>query len=277
VQVDANRCRSIDLPPVGGDPMADLPADTDVATAYGLLVALNAINYCYFADHGQQPWTWRGRRGFAGMLTLAVDHRHPRSQSQGLAEALVQHGTGLPLLNERLRHLDECRAAFPDDQAVLDLLQTVDWHLPAFVGVLVQRCPGFNDTIHIGGLALPMHKRAWLIGCLAERLADNRPLPRLRDPERLALCIDYRLPLACRRLGLLRLAPDLERRIDAGEFLPAGSDDEITLRMGTALVLRLLLEAHPAWSPAQLDARLFALGGPGNDGRIHHRTRTTAY
>lgn len=278
VRVNVAACQHIVLPPpTGDDPLNAVPQHLGEAATYGLLLALNAINFCYFPDPGQPAWTWQGKHGFLGMLRCAIDHPDPHCQARGLRDYLTTHGDGLPLLPQRLAALDEVIRVFPNDDKILDFYDYVKGRAETFVYFLAMNCPSFVDELSTSIGSIPMYKRAWLIGMFVERLAKTRPLPLLEDSGRNALCIDYRLPVACRRLKLLELDPDLAARIDHLVPITANCRIEHALRIGTALVLRHLLAAHPDWTPADLDARLFALGGAAPDGIVHHRTRTTAY
>lgn len=244
------------------------------------LVVMNAVNSCYWRPDGRPPWQWRGLTGFRGMLALVVEGaRHAENLPAWVAEDLHGQGHDLLLLPERLAALEEVAQAFPSDAAAWDLLQESHLDAATFVTRLVALCPRFDDRLADAG-ALVMHKRAWLITMLGERLAASHPALAFRDPGRMALAIDYRLPVACRWLGLLTLAPDLAARIaQGGTFDPRVQDqarDEQALRLATAICFRRLLAHAPDLTPARLDVLLWAGSCQAADIPAH-RCLTLAY
>lgn len=300
-QAAARRLNAIEVV----DPLPARFAGKTITASLDTLLAVNAVNACYWAVADATPWSWRGERGFLGMLDLALELPDgPEPVAMRLAAALRQYGHGLQLLPERIRALEELAAALPTKDAALELKRDCGDDAAAFVRELVAHCPSFSDIIPLpksksqfvyeldspspqrdGGLVtvetiepVLMHKRAWLTTMLCNRLASAGHTDlAFRDPERVAMAIDYRLPVACRHLGLLRLNDDLASRIDRREILPANGKEEISLRIATAVCFRRLLNFFMAdVTPERLDLMLWTHSRKATEIEAH-RSVTMAY
>ena len=65
---------------------------------------------------------------------------------------------------------------------------------------------------------------------------------------------DYRVPVVLCNLGVLRYSSSLERRIEAGELIPPGSEEEIQIRACSVDAVEQLKEAMVALLAPQPDA-----------------------
>src|SRR3712207_5382639 len=96
------------------------------------------------------------------------------------------------------------------------------------------------------------------------------------DLDRLTIFADNLVPHVLRVDGVLRYAPDLAARIDAGELLAPG-DEEREIR-GCAVHACELIAARLAIPPRDLDVMLWNRGQePRYKARPRHRTRTVYY
>ena len=129
------------------------------------------------------------------------------------------------------------------------------------------------------------YKRAQIcVADLARLLPDHR-LGRVAGLENLTAFADYKVPQVLRAEGILRLAPELAARVDRGELLPAGEEEEVEIRAATIWacewIVRALRRLAPKGSPAPTAAEVDYLlwsAGQGKPGLpTYHRTRTIFY
>jgi len=143
--------------------------------------------------------------------------------------------------------------------------------------------PAFHDVSHYHGFDVPFYKRAQLLTAdLAAALsAPGEPLL-FEDLDSLTLFADNLVPHVLRVEGLLAYEPGLTAAIDAGELIPAGSDEEIEIRACGVQVVELLVQArreagHPI-SARELDYALWTRGQlPRYKASPRHRTRSRFY
>ena len=99
----------------------------------------------------------------------------------------------------------------------------------------------------------------------------------MRDLDRLTAFADNLVPHVLRLDGVLRLDPELERRIEAGELLEHGSPEEVELRACAVHAVELLSTATPL-TPAEIDAVLWNRGAAERYKSVPRpRSRNTAY
>lgn len=122
---------------------------------------------------------------------------------------------------------------------------------------------------------VPFYKRAQL----AAADVDRAGVVSFSDLGRLTAFADNLVPQVLRVDGVLRLDPDLERRIEAGELLFHGSPGEVELRACAVHAVELLAAADDrALAPAEIDAVLWNRGrGPRYKALPRPRSRNTAY
>jgi hypothetical protein len=133
----------------------------------------------------------------------------------------------------------------------------------------------FADVSSYDGEAVPFFKRAQIAAADIERMG----VAELRDVERLTAFADNLVPHVLRVDGVLRLDPELERKIDAEELLAHGSPEEVELRACAVHAVELLADSlDRRLSPAQIDAMLWSRGrAPRYKSRPRPRSRNTAY
>jgi hypothetical protein len=269
---------SIDLgaaPPIGPGPPPGLDPErhylegprVDVA-AY--LLTLDAINFgsgwfptlrkrpgCsgYFtvawslADHFRQrgPWNPNELVRIEATEMAAVLGQEPRHELMGLyAEALQQLGT------------------FLGERSALDVVAEARGSAERLATMLVEGMPFFRDE--------GFYKRAQIA---ANDLA-LAGVAEFADIDRLTIFADNLVPHVLRVDGILRYAPELAARIDAGELLPRGRA-ETEIRACALHACERIAEATGV-PPRELDVRLWNRGQqPRYKAVPRHRTRTTAY
>jgi len=266
----------------------DVPLDPEAILR--AVVVVNAVNYCYLPEPGQAAWTYAGARGFTGMLRLVescLEAGFRGELPQRLRRALADDdiARGLPLREERLRHLDEVAAWFDilrhghrrtggDGYDLLAVKREGGDDAATFVARLATACPGFVDHAHLGRRRIPMFKRAWLAAMMVQAVADEVPELAFTGMSS-ALAIDYRLPQTLRAASALQYRGDLARRVDECIWLEAGSDEEGGIRIGTAYAFRRLL-IKTGWGSGRLDRSLWLRSG-GLENGVPHRCMTMSY
>jgi hypothetical protein len=122
---------------------------------------------------------------------------------------------------------------------------------------------------------VPLLKRAQ-IAAFDLGVALGAAAPRLGDRARLTAFADYKLPQLLRAEGVLRLAPALERRVDAREELASGEEAEVELRAATVVAVDRIAAAAGV-DAATLDSALWWMAQERHDLPPYHRTRTIWY
>ncbi len=150
------------------------------------------------------------------------------------------------------------------------------------LAALLAEMPFFRDVWRYEGFEVPLYKRAQIAASDLALAFDGSGYGRFTDLHELTMFADNLVPHVLHLDGVLAYAPDLARRIDAGERLEAGSPEEIEVRaVAVHAVERLVAAARRrGWSvdPRDLDVALWERGqGGAYRSRPPHRTLTTAY
>lgn len=119
------------------------------------------------------------------------------------------------------------------DGRFMSLIDACDGQAARCVSLL-GTMPGFQDVPNYHGRDIPIYKRAQHGTASLYGMFGRIGRPIFADIDRLTIFADSGLPQVLRVDGILELDPALEGRIDAGEILTAGSDEEIELRCCTA-------------------------------------------
>ena len=132
-------------------------------------------------------------------------------------------------------------------------------------------------------LEVPFYKRAQLTAADLAAAFGGEDWGRFRDLDRLTCFADNLVPHVLRCEGVLVYAPELVKRIDAGELLAPGSPEEVEIRAGAVhaverCVAEMETRAGARTTAQQLDFLLWNRGQRAEiKARPRHRTRTTFY
>jgi hypothetical protein len=263
------------------DPARALPPDRELRAAF--VLCLDAINF------GSGWWpTIRKREGLSGYFTIATALAErfaaagawPAGELAALdrasiAEALdqrVDHPL-MALYGVALRDVGE-HVASEHGGAFAAVFDAARGSAPALAGALAS-WEAFADTSRYRGREVPFFKRAQI----AAVDGHEAGVATLGDRARLTAFADNLVPHVLRVEGVLRLTRDLERRIDRGELLEHGSEEEVELRACAVHAVELLAHAiGTGATPAQLDGVLWRRGQAARyKARPRPRCRTTAY
>lgn len=142
--------------------------------------------------------------------------------------------------------------------------------------------PLFRDVAMRRGAAVPFYKRAQIVASDLALALDGRGWGRFGDLDRLTIFADNAVPHVLRIDGVLTYDDELAARIERGDPIAAGSEEEVEIRACAVHAVELISAAthasgHPA-TPRELDIALWNRGrGERYKARPRHRTRTTAY
>ena len=166
--------------------------------------------------------------------------------------------------------------------SLLGLTGAANGSVEALIGLLAEM-PAFNDReVYRGGLTVHFYKRAQLAAADLALAFDRKGPGRFDDLDRLTIFADNLVPHVLRVDGILEYEKPLAERIDSGELIPAGSEEEIELRAGAVHAVELIAaslrsSAQPAGA-MELDYILWNRGQkPYYKSRPRHRTRTVFY
>jgi hypothetical protein len=260
-------------------------ADRESRAAF--VVCLNAINF------GSGWWpTIRKRPGQSGFFTVAGGLGE-RFQDVGpwSAEELTRLGAGdlaailsqdpeHPLMAQFAASLRDVgsRLAAEHGGRFTAAIDSAGGSAPA-LAALFAAWDAFADVSVYREREVPFFKRAQLAAADVARAG----VAKLGDLDRLTAFADNLVPHVLRVDGVLRLAPDLSARIEAGELLVHGSPEEVELRACAVHAVELLVAARtrsgaPPLTAAEVDAALWNRGREARYKAIPRpRSRNTAY
>jgi hypothetical protein len=132
----------------------------------------------------------------------------------------------------------------------------------------------FADRSPYAGRTIPFFKRAQI----AAADLHHAGAARFEDLHRLTLFADNLVPHVLRLDGVLRFAPALVDRIEAGELIAHDSPEEVEMRAAAVHAAELICDERPDLSPQQVDHILWTRGGGARYKAIPRpRARCTAY
>jgi hypothetical protein len=275
------------------DPATERVEGDDEARA-AFVLCLDAINF------GSGWWpTIRKRPGHSGYFTIAAGlterfRESGPSQAAELAEigaaeiaAVLGQDPDHPLMSDFAAALRDVGDHVKREHGgrFMAVIEAANGSAVALAGLLAG-WQAFADVSSYEGRSVPFFKRAQIAAADVDRMGlalagaavvwgpEGRP-----DLDRLTAFADNLIPHVFRVDGVLRLDPELERRIEAGELLEHGSPEEVELRACAVHTVELLVSAtNGRLSPAEIDGVLWNRGAAERYKSLPRpRSRNTAY
>jgi len=266
----------------------------DAQTTLAYVFTLDAINF----GSGWFP-ALRKRPGMSGYFTIATSlEGHFAAQGPWNAEQLSALDTG-----ECARIFDQDLSS-PDAAELMSLFARALNDLGCFLGKgyagrfegpveaaggraarlveLLASMPLYRDVARYGDFDVPFYKRAQITAAdLAAGLGECG-LGRFEDIDELTLFADNLVPHVLRCEGVLRYTAELERRIEAGKLIAAGSPEEVEIRASAVHAVEgCAAAAGRAGRPVSVRHLDWLLWNRGQCAEIkarpRHRTRTPYY
>jgi len=125
------------------------------------------------------------------------------------------------------------------DGSFLRLIESAHGRAAAMVSILGS-LPAFSDIANYHGRDLPVFKRAQHATASLNLAFGRIGRPLFGDINRLTIFADNGIPMVLRVDGILEVTPDLQRKIEHGAFLTAGSEEEVELRLCAAEAMERL-------------------------------------
>lgn len=150
-------------------------------------------------------------------------------------------------------------------------------HSAARLVELLSAMPFFNDVEPYKGRAVPFYKRAQLTAADLSLALRGEQYGAFSDLNRLTIFADNLVPHVLRLDGVLVYDASLVERIEGGELIPAGSEEEVEIRASAVHAVELLSGILNVRA-MDLDYLLWNRGQqPEYKARPRHRTRTVFY
>ncbi len=262
------------------------------------VLLLDAVNFCFWPS--KFAVEYRGKiygpdsryRAVAAMLTRAFENGMSLDDVDFLANLklrdtnkIFKPDTGIvPLLEERTDHIRDVGRVLADgfDGSPVKLFDCANWHAPDVVRLLVEKFRSYRDyRVHLG-FEFPVLKRAQIFVSDTAMMFGNEGLGKMTGLDELTCFADYRLPQFMRAHGALIYTPELDKRIQAGKEIIAGSQEEVEIRANTIHVVEMLrqLMAHNGHSPSSREIDYLIWEERVRIGKMsvrHHCTLTTSY
>lgn len=159
---------------------------------------------------------------------------------------------------------------------VLSLLEQSEYSAVRLAGI-VASWDSFKDVANYKGREVPFMKRAQILA------ADmHLALSGFSDMDQLTMFADNMVSHVLRCDGILEYDDVLAAKIDKGEYVPAGSAEEVEIRAAAIHTVELIRhEMHKQWpriTAVNIDHMLWHRGyEPELYAKPRHRTLTTAY
>ena len=137
---------------------------------------------------------------------------------------------------------------------------------------LLAEVPFFDDVHDYRGLRVPLYKRAQIAGADLHLAVGG-----FHDLERLTVFADNLVPHVLRLDGVLAFDSALAGRIERGELIGSGSEEEVEMRACAVHAVELI-KGHTGRTAMELDHLLWNRGqGPRYKARPRPRCRTVYY
>jgi hypothetical protein len=147
---------------------------------------------------------------------------------------------------------------------------------------LLDRQPLFHDVATYHGMEVPFYKRAQILASDLALAFAGRGWGEFHDLDLLTIFADNLVPHVLRCDGILTYDEALASRIERGELLPSGSEEEVEIRACALHAVELIVETLHAQgrdvAAREVDIALWNRGQSAHYKQApRHRTRTASY
>ena len=142
--------------------------------------------------------------------------------------------------------------------------------------------PLYRDSAHYRGEEIPFYKRAQITCADLSQAFEGQGPGRFKDLDQLTLFADNLVPHVLRMEGVLIYEESLVERINQGDLIPVGSEEEVEIRAVAVHAVELICEEmageRASRVPHQVDYLLWNHGqSPTIKATPRHRTRCSFY
>jgi len=258
------------------------------------IITLDAINFGsgYFPHLRKRP----GMSGYFTIASLLTDFftANGSPSAHDLQEMTARNCAGIfaqdmsdPVIAELMslfsRALSDLGSylSYRSHGSFTELVAAADHSAVRLVDIL-HVMPLFFDEARYRGMNVPFYKRAQITASDLNLAFDGKGPGKFHDLNRLTVFADNMVPHVLRIDGILSYNEDLLVRIERGELIPAGSEEEVEMRACAVHAVELIVEAMAASgnrvTAQQLDNTLWNQGqDPRYKAIPRHRTRTAYY
>jgi hypothetical protein len=259
------------------------------------LLLLDALNFCFWPE---PRWTvsYKGET-LNGYWALATSLRRAFEAGQALEDTKqlatmteeklrqIFDGTNeIPLLKERAQILREVGKVLSErfEGQAIRLFEAAKGSAVRLVQLLRENFSSFRDEAIYNEQMVYFYKRAQILAADLHGAFAGEGLGKLSDLENLPAFADYKLPQVLRHLDILRYDEDLAVRIDTKELIPAGSPEEIEIRVHTIWAVERIRQELERLGVSvrafEIDWMLWNLGQKDEfRAKPYHRTLTIYY
>jgi len=263
---------------------------TDEEEKVAFFLTLNAVNF----GSGWFPHL-RKNPGESGFVTVAGALRS-RFQRNGplWPDELAAMGTAdcaelfaqpldkgpreelMALFGQALRDLGTC-VRKDHDGSFGALVDAAHGHAETLVGLL-RAMPFYQDEADYHGTCVPFFKRAQITAADLHTAFKGQGPGAFADMDSLTIFADNLVPHVLRIDQILVFDQGLLTRIDSGDLIPSGSDEEIEIRACAVAAVEAIVKQLSVVNAAGVDNLLWHRGrGRKYKARPRHRTRCTFY
>ncbi len=276
----------------------------------GWIFALDALNFCFWAQGPDPTFRWRIRSGnkvYDGYMALAIALRDAAlagtpiwdpawlaSVDEREARRILRPEPGsddIPLLADRVNNLREVgnalRAHGGSAHPFTDFIEECGRSAPVIVQRVVELMPSFNDVAlwppgeKRTARVVRFHKRAQILASDLAGALEGTSMP-IAHRDQLTAFADYKVPQVMRELGILRYGEGLAAHIRSRALLEPRGAEEIEIRAATIWgceLLRQALSGHGRhFTAADVDWLLWNQGQHlPSTSEPYHRTVTMFY
>ena len=262
------------------------------------IFTLDVLNHCFWPDPGDPVWTviyngesYSGYWGLAASLKRALEQGFPITDPRflscisvsDLAEIFSGRGR-IPMFEHRLKNLREAGSIILSQLGgdIMSLLHASSGSAVQLAGRIVSHFPSFRDEALYASGKVYFWKRAQIFASDLSSAFGGQKWGECHDMDRLTAFADYKLPQVLRELGIISYHPELAARIDALEYLQAGTGEEVEIRAMTVWAVeelrRSFQEGGRKVTSPRVDNWLWQLGQmDAFRKRPYHRCRTIFY